>query len=361
MNSRKSQKKHAKQKKRDRRKAVDKHHAELVGRELRRRDQYPKVLIDPTNGDPEFVELVKKANSEIDFDDTHLFQRGERNFYRLMRQHGFSDAHKALVKAMQFRCAAGDEVGHIGEIAMLLGYGAKLLERIPEQTRLRLMPYNDVRVMFQHKTMILKFSSMLSQMGAGGTVFYSRRKPTVVFDGKPWTIGFSRHAIERICERINPRYIHYGASGDVHAFFSTCVYFEPVSLYGGQLAFALYDMCGNKPFAQYETYVKNVLGEENLNLSKGRPYYKVGYCPVVFEGAFAKAKTFLYPGYMATPEYGLILKSKLSRIEKDSLILNATAQDADEVVINGKLQTIKWFHDHGIPQVVHLKQEVFVA
>ena len=358
MNLRQSQKKFAKRKERERKKAAGKHHAELVERERRRRDQYPRVLIDPTNGDPEFVGLVKKANSDIDFDDPQLFQPGERQFYRLMRQYGFSYARKVLVEAMASRRAEGDEFSQVGEVLMLLGYGSKLVERIPEQARRRLMPYNHVQVAFRKQEITLKFSSMLSQRGAAGTIFYSRRKPTIEFNGKQWNVGFSRHAIERICERLNPRYIQYSASGDVHAFFSTCVYFEPVVLYGNQPAFALYNMCGCEPFVQYHTYVKQILGEENLDLSKGRPYYRVGYCPVVFEGEFAKAKTFLYPGYMATPEYGLILKSKLSRIEKDLLIQNATTQDA--VVINNNPQTIKWFHDHGIPQVVHLKQDVFI-
>lgn len=354
------QKKQAKRKERERKKATDKHHAELVERERRRRDQYPRVLIDPTNGDPEFVELVKKANSEIDFDDPQLFQPGERQFYRLIRQHGFPYAHDVLVEAMQVKLASGDESGRVGEAVMLLGYGARLMDRIPEEDRRRLMPYNHMQVAFRKQEITLKFSSMLSQRGAAGTIFYGRHKPTIDLDGKQWTVAFSRHAIERICERLNPRYIQFAAAGDIHAFFSRCVYFEPVRLYGDQPAFALYNMCGIKPFVQYETYVKSILGEENLDPTKGRPYYRVGYCPVVFEGEFAKAKTFLYPGYTATPEYGLILKTKLSRSERELLIENATTQDADEVVVNDNPQTIKWFHDHGIPQVVHLKQDVFI-
>jgi len=260
------QKKQAKQKERERKKAADKHRAEVVEHERRRRDQYPKVFLDPTNGDPEFVTLVKDANSGIDFDDRQMFQQGERQFYRLIRQYGFPYALKALQEAMQAQIADGDEFGRVGETVMLLGYGSVLLERIPEDARRRLMPYNDVHVELKGQAITLKFSSMLSQKGANGTIFFGRRKPTIEFNGTHSTVAFSRHAIERICERLNPRYIHYAASGDVHAFFSKCVYFEPVMLHGDQPAFALYDMCGNSQFVQYSTYVKGILGEENVDL-----------------------------------------------------------------------------------------------
>ena len=198
---------------------------------------------------------------------------------------------------------------------MLLRYGTVLLDRIPESDRRRLMPYNHVRVAFERQRMVLKFSSMLSQRGSGGTIYYSRRKPSVDINGTPWTVAFSRHAIERLCERLNPRFINYGAAGDVHAFFSTCVYFEPVTLHDGQPAFALYDMCFNPDFVQYSTYVEGILGEENLVPGQGMPYYKVGYCPVVLENGFAKAKTFLYPGYAGTPEYGLIRRRILLAVK----------------------------------------------
>jgi hypothetical protein len=84
------------------------------------------------------------------------------------------------------------------------------------------------------------------------------------------------------------------------------------------------------------------------------------YCPVVFEDGFAKAKTFLYPGYTSTPEYGLLLRSKLSRAEREVLIESSTSLNADEVVLNENPETIKWFHDNGIPQVVQMKQTVFL-
>ena len=113
-------------------------------------------------------------------------------------------------------------------------------------------------------------------------------------------------------------------------------------------------------FTQYRTYVQKILGEENLDPSAGKAYFRVGYCPVVFEGDFAKAKTFLYPGYTTTPEYGLVLQTALGRSEKEMLLKQATTHDSTEILLNDHPEAIKWFHDHGIPQVVQMKRDVMI-
>lgn len=351
--------KQAKQKKRELKKRLAKHYTQEVRRKQKRRSRYPKVVIDSTNGTPEFVDLVRQAVAVTDFDNPKFFSSGQCEFYRLLREYGFPYARRCLQEAMAQKLAEGDPMGRVGELLMLLNYGTVLFEQIPEEARRRFLPYNDVRILFIRNRMVLQFSSMLSHGGPGGAVFYGRNKPVIEFDGVQRTVAFSRHAIDRICERINPRYIHYAAAGDVHAFFSTCVYFEPVQLHGGQPAFVLYDICGNDHTLQYDTYVNQILGKDKLDRSLGRPYYKVGYCPVVFEGDFAKAKTFLSPGFTGTPEYGAILNSNLKLTERNKLIQSATSLVPNDVLMNDTPETIKWFHDNGVPQVVQLKRKVF--
>ena len=91
----------------------------------------------------------------------------------------------------------------------------------------------------------------------------------------------------------------------------------------------------------------------------GKCYYRIGYCPAIIEGEFIKAKTLLYPGFASTPEYAAILRSSLSRRDKQEMIKKATRLDADCLMQDG-LGLIKWFHDNGVPQVVQLPQPVFV-
>ena len=93
--------------------------------------------------------------------------------------------------------------------------------------------------------------------------------------------------------------------------------------------------------------------------SKGEAYYRVGYCPVVLENGIAKATTFLYPGYTATPEYGLVLKSDLPPEEKARMRELAKQQDANCVILDNEIDAIKWFHENGVPQVIQTEQTIF--
>ena len=352
-------KKHEKQLKRDRKKAVDRQNRASRERERLKRDQYPHVIIDPTNGDPEFVRLVTEANAEIRFDDPELFPEFEQIFYKELRKNGDTKALDIINQASKILVAEGQDVARFLEVHVTTNYGTQLLKRIPEDTLKRFLPYNDVFVIPAGQHLYLKFSSMLSQRGPHGTVFFSRLKPKVTFDEKSWIVAFSRHAIEQICNRLNPRYLSYGAAGDIHGFFSAQTYFEPVRLCDGQFAFVLYDSCANPTFANYNTYVEQILGEENLNPSLGTPHYVVGYCPVAFEGEFAKAQSFLYPGYNNTPECGLIQSAKVTDNERRRLFGKTKNLTAEDVIVNDNTEIIKWFHENGVPQVKLFKHDIF--
>lgn len=194
--------KQAKQKKRERHNAEQRKYAERVAK----RRQYPKIVFGEPNAEPEFVKAVRAAVETIDFDDDTLFSPFEREFYRWIREHGPRTAF-GLVNSRLLSSGMTSNEQEIGRVGLFLGFGTRILDRIPEATRRRLMPYNDVEVSYRDHDILLKFSSLLKAKGSGGTLFFSRRRPSVEFDGRKYTVAFSRHAVERICERINPRYI----------------------------------------------------------------------------------------------------------------------------------------------------------
>ena len=146
--------------------------------------------------------------------------------------------------------------------------------------------------------------------------------------------------------------------GDTYAFFGRCVYFEKCELHGGQLGFTFYDLCDD-PLFWHHQYVREVLGEENVRPDGGKCYYRVGYCPAVIDGDFIKAKTLLFPGYKSTPEYGAILRSSPDHASRLRMIEAARTMDASHLLESGDFSVTKWFHDHGVPQVVQLKQPCF--
>jgi hypothetical protein len=351
-------KKSQKQRKRQQKNVQRKKRAEQINRQRVRESQYPIVRIDDTYGDPRFVEAVKLAVATTRFDDSTLFGEFEQDFHKMVRDHGSDTAFALLEVAKRQLSLAGDPDARVLSHIAVLSYGTQLFEQIPEEVRKRYLPYNDVRVDFTGRDMVLRFSSMQRKSGEGGTIFYSHRRPTIRLQGREWKVAFSRHAIEQICKRVNPRYLTYAAAGDVHAFFSTCVWFEPVTLFGDQPAFAMWDMCGDPVNIRHEVYVRGVLGEENMGSGNGSFYHRVGYCPVAFEDGFAKAKTFLCPGYDTTPEYGLVKASRLPELEKDLLLHSASSSDVLHVAEEG-VEAIRWFHNHGVPQVAQMQHQVF--
>jgi hypothetical protein len=127
----------------------------------------------------------------------------------------------------------------------------------------------------------------------------------------------------------------------------------------GQLGFTFYSTCGAPLFAQYR-YVTDVLGEDNVDPARGPCYYRVGYCPSVIEGDFIKAKTLLLPGFSSTPEHSAVRASSLTRQEKEQMLRKAEHLDAISLYESGDFSLIKWYHDHGVPQVVQMQQTVFI-
>ena len=92
-------------------------------------------------------------------------------------------------------------------------------------------------------------------------------------------------------------------------------------------------------------------------------YYRVGYCPVTFDGDIAVATTLLFPGMSrqkGTPEGKLIERSGLPPGEIDRLRAQVEGQLSMKALAdNGDFSLIKWFHDNGVSQVMRLDNEVF--
>jgi CheY-like chemotaxis protein len=95
----------------------------------------------------------------------------------------------------------------------------------------------------------------------------------------------------------------------------------------------------------------------------GRLFYRVGYCPVSFHGDIALATTMLFPGMnrqKGTPEGRLIERSGLPAAEIDRIKARVESQLSMKALADsGDFRLVKWFHDHGVPQVVTIDKDVF--
>ena len=353
--------KQKKQKQRQDRLAEQKQRAESLERERKRRAEYPTFVWDDKNGDPEFVKLVRDAVSEIDFDDRTIFPAWERSFYRSGRRVGWKAAEFELRGDPRPWNECAQAYGKSADVHIATHVGTEVLRRIPEVKLREFMPANDVCFLFRGTEIVAQFRTLLSTKSGA---FYSRRCPTISVDGVPKIVAFSKHAMDQVAERIEPKWVSldYSVLGDLYALFENCVHFERCDLYpdehGNTLAFTFYDVCVDDRFWAYNFYVKHVLGEDKL-IPEFKQYLRVGYCPAVIEGDFIKAKTLLFPGFGTTPERGAILRSNLPRGEKDRLIELAKTQNAQQLKNTSDSSVIKWFHENGVPQVIQTNERFF--
>jgi hypothetical protein len=327
-------------------------------------EAYPKFVVSKTDADEEFIEAVMKAVAKVDLLDERKLGAGYQGFLRSGKEHGFLHAFQNLNSLPEFRASGplGPSLEGLARMTYVVCMiGEMVYQQIPVEIRRKYIPYNDVRIEPIGNELTLKFSRVSSVKGEFGRVYFSPREPVIDFDGKQYKVAFSDHAIERVCQRMNPEYHHYGVSGDIYAFFNNCIYFEPTKLLDGEPAFAVFDSCHTKGFAQYQTYCVNVFGEENVLPNAGELYYRVGYCPVVFENGFAKAKTFLPPGFKKTPEYELLCNRGSYSTAKRDLRLKSTAEDRCErdLLYWNDSELSMFFHENGVPQVFQWKHQVF--
>jgi hypothetical protein len=82
----------------------------------------------------------------------------------------------------------------------------------------------------------------------------------------------------------------------------------------------------------------------------------MGYLPLQVQGKYARAKTFLLPGFASTPEYAL--GRRKAQTPQERLLMQAMT---DESRRSGELdgetvEAIKWYHDNGVPQIFRREQ-----
>lgn len=340
--SRPSARKQKKQKDRERRVARKKH--EVVQRRVYA-SKFPAFELQTNDAAPGFVELIRRTLRDIDFQDSSLFHPKETEFLKLVKREP-----GAVIPAL----IRGVRNHNLSAMHLVNMVGHRVFTRIGSDRLREWIPFHDVRFLLTGEKIVVNFRSLERAKGSGGTIYFSPLRPSVEIDGQRLIVGWSRHAIERTCERLAPRWDSYLGLGDVFALFYQCRRFDPCRLHARrQAAFTLFDISASGYFSGH--IAEQVLGRPG----RKHCYYRVGYCPVVVEGNFAKATTLLYPGYCGTPEYGLIVRSGLGWEERRKLLDTATGMSRDVLERTGDFGLMKWFHDNGVPQVVETDEDFF--
>lgn len=232
---------------------------------------FPKFVFRPNNAPDGFVDLIRGAVRRIDFRDRALFRPTEMKFLRLAKQKPV-EVFSALL--------AGAKVGNPLAVHFTSFVGQTVFDLIPTAELRQWIPFHDVQFFHTGSEIVADFRSLEQAKGRAGTIYFSRHRPTLEIDGQRRVVGWSRHAVERTCERLGPRWESYLGLGDVFAFFDQCRHFEPARLHGDQIGFTFYADCDPGFFTGL--FAENVLG----GLGAKPSYYRVGYCPAVVDGEF---------------------------------------------------------------------------
>jgi hypothetical protein len=309
----------------------------------------PMIQVGGQNVDPDFRAAVLQVAQSLDFSDPTLFSQIERDFFNLLKQVGYA---RALFLATY---SLSQENKAMMQVQIPLLVGRILFNKLRETGELqKYLPYCDLQALPFENGFYILLDSLKKAKTNNGTAYHSKFAPKIVFDNQEYTVAFSRHAIERICERTVMDWTTYEGFGDAYTYYARCIYFEPCQIRCNgkvQPAFTFYSNCGDPPY--FTSRFKEIFLGNNYDPIK-KYFWRIGYCPVGLENGFARAITTLYPGMIGTPEYNLLMATQLSVEEKSQILDSLKDISFCKLATTQDFSGLKWMHDNYVPQVVEL-------
>lgn len=304
---------------------------------------YPQKDREIGHVSKDFISIVKEGVRSINFNDEILFTDEDREAYRHAKQIGID----AFIMEMRRSMSLEDFSWKLRRFYDMIGFYT--YEFIRERNLFDYyFPYNNVSFFPPSgSNFAVYFDTLLSIQPPGcGRIYYSRTPPLIMIDGVKYKLAFTRHAIERMGDRIShDRKCFYGINYFMNYFTESGNYelveraeWKAVSFFGWLTPGGYRD--------------KN-LGEFNIFEGNGEYLYREGYCPIELVDGFAVAKTWLMPGMNGTPEDELIRNTILPPQEKDMLMKSKeNIMSFSSLYKTKDFKAVKWFHENGVPQVI---------
>jgi hypothetical protein len=319
--------------------------------------EFPEIVMVPNEAPADFVEAVRQAAKLIDFRCRDDFPEWEANHYRKIKSDGKQARFQVRLTKEQESDPSFDRKGYAEHCTLHFAYnlGEQIFRRIPPDILLRHIPYNDVFFVPEGTQIRGVFRSLKRAKGPGGTVYYSRHRPKMVIEGREYTVAFSAHALQRMCERLTYVWPSYAQLGELFAFVDQCEEFEPADIDGP--AFTMFNQCIRGSWQ--EDIVRGVF--EDAFDPEADYRIRLGYFPVVLEGEFAKAKTLLYPGFKGTPEHRAIHAASIEWPLKRQLLEIAEQLEIRSMLNPHIADILRWFQENGVEQVQKRKAKYLMS
>lgn len=326
------------------------------------RGKYPRIEIIRDGESPSFMDTVEETINQFDFENNSHCDTADRLMYQLLRREGFAGFSAACTAIAQTESPTHlnlsvDERRAIWLSPLLTHLGQWVFERLPEQFRTNPLPFHFFHVSPQEKHLRVNFHFMPRMPSPHGTIYFSPFEPTVSTTNGLRKVGFTRHAIERACQRLAGELpIRYQQCQYLTGHFLRCVHYEPMTLPSGQEAIRMLAKCN---YDLTQVYLRDVAGFDDAEIANQKWFCLLGYCPVKESRDFSVATTFLCPGYRDTPEAYLVDTAGITAATRQSL--RAAAKDSTRAdVVAGRLtNALKWYHENGAPQVVAVERGIY--
>ncbi len=341
---RKRQKKRRREKKKDRSSVI---------RHLQR-DQYPVLVIEAEDGvHAAFREAVETAVARFCYDDVAICRPEVRYCYKVIRQVGWD---KFLDKWFVAQTQGGQKATDMTHALQIMSQhlGSWLFDQVPTTIKSEALPYSVFKTRIGKESIVVHLLAIQKARGAGGNIYYSQQNAArpLPIAGGVYPLGFSKHAIDQICFRERNPNLSYNAAAYVHEVLSNWTCVEACQLCDGTPAVSLFAVCGLPTSPNHDLYVRRLLHVESTDWAKELFAYRLGYCPIVVDNGFAKAVTFLYPGYRNTRERRAIERSRdlahSKRVKWLDCIENMGVDNLGNEEHGGVLE---WFHRNAVTQV----------
>jgi hypothetical protein len=321
---------------------------------------FPQIVVDPSDGDPDFVAAVRKALETFAFDDPGCCELAPRWHYKVIGGLGFDEWYQSLPDFIAEEVQnAPDLQAAVSQTAYAVycHLGKWIFEQLPSRFTSLPIPDYFYRVSFIEKEILVSFRFMETVGDRSNRLYIPPSRPSVVMQGATWTVGLYRHAIERLFLRLSgsPE-LGYAEWISVYSMLvGKAVLFDHVQLPNGEeslrASFEVSTIPGTS--SHYELYVRQVFGEANVRPEAGPVYVVAGYLPLHVQGKYARAKTFLFPGYQATPEDEIARAGNAPPQVRRKLVAMAQDNTFASVIKGDTLECIRWYHENGVPQVFY--------
>jgi hypothetical protein len=321
---------------------------------------YPDIVVNADCKNPVFRQAVAEVVSVYSHKDDAHCPPETREHYLTIAKIGWKPWY-AKMKKKTYQShpdsVAAERALQEATLPQMLHFGTWVFAHLPSKYTTRFDPDHFFRIDNFGNVLLVSFTLMDCVEDESQWLYIPHWKPTVQMQGVGWQVGLYPHALERLCSRLVPQHsLTYANCVDVFIRFSqNLLRFVPISLADGQEALRVEfsPPLGSVFYEGYAAWARRLLDFPDTHDFSGRGWWAMvlGYLPLRVRGKYARAKTFLLPGFVNTPEYALGQQKAASVAERRLLSAMRDEEKRTFDLAGDTLAAIKWYHDNGVPQI----------